>query len=98
MTKLVEQGGFTKYLDDGHLIRYAVSEPYMILDGKFFSHPYSTVAENLRPVSLAMVTDGLNDIRWLVEEGSGSISKDLTWRLRYARALASLRLMANWRV
>jgi len=40
----------------------------------------------------------LQDIRWLMQEGSGAVNKDTHWRLRFARSLASLRLLQSWQV
>ena len=90
------QGQFAKYVDKTLLIGLVQRWPAVATDGKYFSLPYESIAPELREDALRMLTQALGDLRWLAEEGSGAVSKDTAWRLRYARALASLRLMESW--
>ncbi len=90
------QGQFAKYVDKTLLIDLVQRWPAVATDGKYFSLPYESIAPELREDALRMLTQALGDLRWLAEEGSGAVSKDTAWRLRYARALASLRLMESW--
>jgi hypothetical protein len=94
--EILKKGQFARYLSTPALIELVQRWPALSMDGKFFSIPYQTLAEGLRQESLVILTQALGDLRWLSEEGCGAVSKDTAWRLRYARALASLRLMESW--
>lgn len=92
----LRQGQFARYVDISFLIELVQRWPVVATDGKYFSVPYATIAPELREDALSSLVQALSDLRWLAEEASGAISKDSVWRLRYARALASLRLTENW--
>jgi hypothetical protein len=72
--------------------------PTLATDGEFFDRPYAGSKEELRPLILDETVDALQDTVWLVDEGASAVSKDTGWRLRYAKALSSLRLLQYWRV
>ena len=94
--QLIERGEFAKYASNASLIKLVEKFPDVVLDGSFLSPPYSGVSETLRGESLLMVLGGLEDTRWLAEEGSGIGSHDNAWRLRFNRAVASMRLLKSW--
>ena len=94
--KAIRDGQFARHVDSGFLIDLVQKWPMVGTDGKYFSLPYGTIAPELRESALSTLIQALRDLRWLSEEASGSVSKDLNWRLRYARALASLRLTQSW--
>jgi hypothetical protein len=93
---LIVGGKFAKHVDNRFLVRMVTIWPATVMDGKFFSIPHTRLTDSLRAGSVAMLMNGIEDVRWLAEEGSGSLSKDIAWRLRYARALASMRLVQSW--
>jgi hypothetical protein len=94
--QVLSNGQFARYVGNASLIKLVQQWPEIATDGNYFSVPYTTIAAELKTEALATLLQALSDLRWLAEEGSGAISKDTPWRLRYARALASLRLMENW--
>ena len=94
----IRDGAFARYVDASYLPVLVENWPQASTDGKFFSTPYSSITEDLKPIALAKLVDALQDIRWLSEEASGAVNKDLSWRLLYARSLASLRLIESWLV
>ena len=68
------------------------------MDGCFVSVPYHDVSPSHQADSVAMVCDALRDAAWIISNaGGGAISKDQRWRLRFARALSSIRLLESWR-
>lgn len=97
VNQIVEGGRFTKYVDNRFLLTMVSTFPELVLDGNFLNPPFANLDSNLRKEVISMVQNGLEDVRWLSEEGSGAVSKDAAWRLRYGRALASLRMMQSWR-
>lgn len=92
----LSKGQFARYLNNALLIELIQNWPEIATDGKYFTLPYLSLATELRSGALETLTQALGDLRWLAEEGFGAVSKDTAWRLRYARALASLRLMESW--
>lgn len=94
--KALLAGQFARHVDHAFLVDLVQTWPQVATDGKFFSMPYETVAMELREGALSSLIQALRDILWLSEEAAGSVSKDANWRLRYARALASLRLTESW--
>ena len=68
------------------------------MDGRFVSVPYEDVSASHQADSVAMVCDALRDAAWIVSDsGGGAFRKDQRWRLRFVRALSSVRLLENWR-
>ena len=94
--RAIRDGCFARHVDTAHLVDLVAKWPAVSTDGRFFSMPFETIAADLREGALATLLQALRDLRWLSEEASGSVSKDVNWRLRYARALASLRLTQSW--
>jgi hypothetical protein len=92
----LRNGQFARYLNISFLIELVQHWPEVATDGKYFTLPYESLAPELRLGALGTLTQALGDLRWLAEEGFGAVSKDASWRLRFARALASLRLMESW--
>jgi hypothetical protein len=92
----LRNGQFARYVDYAFLLDLVHRWPSVATDGRHFSLPYEGIAPELQPSALAMLVEALGDLRWLTEEASGAVSKDTAWRLRYARALASLRLVDSW--
>lgn len=95
---IIVQGKFARYVTTAHLADLARMWPGILLDGHFLGIPYMTLGPEFRDEALGEVIDCLTDVIWLSEDGGSSLSKDAAWRLRYARALASLRLLQSWRV
>jgi len=93
--EIIKSGEFAKYVDDSFLIKIIERFPDLVMDGKLFSLPYYEISESLRQPSLLMLIGGLEDTRWLAEDSGGG-GKDTAWRLRYSRALASMRLLKSW--
>jgi hypothetical protein len=96
VARIIKEGQFARYLTAQQLLEIIRHWPGLILDGKFFSVPYGTLAESLRPNALLGVLETLRDLVWLSDEAGSTINKDAVWRLRYARAIASLRLAESW--
>jgi hypothetical protein len=94
--KAIRDGQFARYVDTEFLIDLVSEWPMVALDGKYFSLPYDTIAAELREDALSTLIQALRDVHWLSEEATGAVSKDSNWRLRLARALASLRLIQSW--
>lgn len=95
----VESGAFVRYVDNAFLPELIRWWPGEVLDGRFVAVPYKDVQAELRENSIEMVFDGYRDLLWLVSEAGGNaLNRNEPWRLRYARALASLRLLKSWRV
>ena len=97
VAEAIRGGAFARYVANPFLIDLVSRWPTVCLDGSFFNLPYDTIAAELRSSALSNVIETLSDVRWLCEEASGVVSKDTSWRLQYARALASLRVALNWR-
>jgi len=97
--RMVTEGRFAKYVQTDYLPELVRLWPGLVMDGQFFAVPYASVdQERLRAMAASDVTGCLEDVVWVSEGGGSSMSKDAGWRLRYARALASLRLLSSWRV
>ena len=98
VAEMIKAGKFVKYVDNKFLIKIIEIWPEIVMDGEFFSTPYMTLdSSDLKKEAIQMLLTGIDDAWWLVEEGRYAISKDLAWRLRYGRSLASIRLLQSWR-
>ncbi len=98
VVEMIKAGKFVKYVDNKFLIKIIEMWPEIVMDGEFFSTPYLTLDSNeLKKEALQMLLTGIEDAWWLVEEGRYAMSKDMAWRLRYGRALASIKLVQSWR-
>ncbi len=93
----IKTGKFVKYVDNKFLLKVIINFPGLVMDGAFFSNPYETLSPVLREEALQMILDGIEDVFWLAGEGRDAMSKDMAWRLRFGRALASMRLLQSWR-
>lgn len=94
----VKNGEFAEYLEDESAIELFRVWPELATDGKFFDRPYQSSSEEHKPIVLSEIINSLQDIVWIVTDGVAAINKDTTWRLRFGRALASLRLIQHWSV
>jgi Histidine kinase-, DNA gyrase B-, and HSP90-like ATPase len=92
----IRDGAFARFTDGRALLVIIQTWPAIAMDGKFFSLPYESVTAELRSAGLAGLMHALNDLMWLSEDATGAVSKDSAWRLRLARALASLRMIQSW--
>jgi hypothetical protein len=95
--KMIRDGKFAQFVSRQFVLELVGSWPQLVMDGKFFDRPFATIGDDLRPTMLGEITDSLQDILWLADEGASAVSKDTGWRLRYSRALSSLRLLQFWR-
>lgn len=93
----VRMGQFVSYVDDRYLLQIITIWPELVMDGAFFENAYSNIPADLKDEALRRVIFGLEDLLWISEDGRNAISRDLTWRLRFARALASTNLLLSWR-
>ena len=94
----IRAGEFIRYVGTDFLISAPSHWPEIVLDGCFVSVPYHDVSPSHQADSVAMVCDALRDAAWIISNaGGGAISKDQRWRLRFARALSSIRLLESWR-
>lgn len=95
--ELVRKGEFARFVSEDYLAELVRGWPKLVMDGAFFDRPYEHLSPDQREDSVLQVIEGLNDATWLVDEGASALNKDLDWRLRFARALASLKLLESWK-
>jgi hypothetical protein len=95
--QFIKDGKFAGYVSQSFVVELVRTWPALSSDGDFFNRPYSGSSVELKPIILGEIVDALQDVVWLVDEGASAVSKDTGWRLRYARALSSLRLLQYWR-
>lgn len=96
--QFIVDGRFAEFVSLPFVVELVRTWPMLATDGEFFSRPYKSSSDALRPLILDEIVDALQDIVWLFDEGASAVSKDTGWRLRYSKALASLRLLQYWRV
>jgi hypothetical protein len=96
VSRILREGQFARYLTANQILQVLQKWPELALDGRFFSVPYTSLKEELRPSALQGVVQTLRDLVWLSDEAASTVNKDAVWRLRYARSLASLRLAQSW--
>jgi hypothetical protein len=94
---MIREGRFARFASTPFLIELLRMHPSLVMDGSFFDRPYETISPDHQPIILGEVIDSLQDVLWLSDEGASAVSKDTGWRLRYAKALSSLRLLQFWR-
>jgi hypothetical protein len=95
--EIVRNGRFIKYVDNEFLLSLVELYPVLVMDGNFFTNPYEAINDDLKSKAVKMILDSLKDVLWMSDEGRNTISKDLAWRLRYSRAIASILLISSWR-
>lgn len=98
--------GFEEALNDGSIIQYCSDEflqktvaiwPQLIFDGCVLSQSYSTVDSHQQAYTVQDTSIALSDICWLANDACSIVDKDIIWRLRFARSIASLNLFQLWR-
>ncbi len=94
----ISAGTFVEYSSSEFIPELIKTWPEIATNGRFFSTPIEA-DENLKD-SLAFneLVDAIEDVVWLKEGGSSAINKDRSWRLRYAKSVASLRLIESWQI
>ena len=95
--QFIKSGKFAGYVSQSFVVELVRNWPSLSSDGEFFNRPYAGSSAELKPVILDEIVDALQDVVWVVDEGASAVSKDTGWRLRYAKALSSLRLLQYWR-
>lgn len=90
---LISAGQFGRFISNNYVIEIFKLWPSLATDGRFFSNSYSILPNELKELMTGELIDGLHDVLWLSDEGVSTISKDAGWKLRYSKALASLRLL-----
>ncbi|WP_050604547.1 ATP-binding protein [Ruegeria sp. 6PALISEP08] len=92
----IRNGEFARFASEDYLQDLVEIWPSIVMDGDFFDRPYEPLSTDQRRQTLSQVVECLKDASWLVEDGASAINKDRDWRLRFTRALASLRLLESW--
>ena len=95
---LIEDGKFSRFVASDFVIDLVRLWPGVATDGSFFSSPYASLPDDLKELTLNELSDALHDVHWLMDEAVSAVSKDAAWRLRYAKALASLKLLQFKRI
>lgn len=94
----IERGEFARFVSEDYLKDLVERWPSVVMDEKFFYRPFELLSIEQRSESLAQLVECLKDVIWLVQDGASAINKDRDWRLRFTRALASLRLLESWKL
>lgn len=94
---IITSGKFGRFVSNNYIIELVRKWPALAMDDRFFRTPYASLERELQEVSHTELMEGLQDIHWLADEGASAVNKDTGWRLRYSRALASLKLLQFWR-
>ncbi len=89
-------GDFVQYTSNRFVIELVKGWPQLVTNGLFFVTPFEEGESAATSPAVSELIETLADILWLKEDGVSAINKDLSWRLRYARSVASLRLLENW--
>lgn len=97
VVQFIKDGKFGGYVSQPFVVELVRAWPSLSTDGEFFDRPYSGSSDELKPLILGELVDALQDVVWLIDEGVSAVSRDTGWRLRYAKALSSLRLLQHWR-
>jgi hypothetical protein len=97
ISEVISSGQFPRYLGIDFLPMAVAKWPEVVLDDKFFSVAYATVAEKARTLALDQVLGPLRDVVWLCEQATMSGLNHQQWREQLARAAASLHLLQLWR-
>lgn len=96
--KMIQEGTFAHYVTDDFLLELSQNWPMLITNGEFFIVPFeSGSSDGSSSLVLSELIDSIRDILWLKGGGISAINKNQLWRRRYARAVASLRLLESWR-
>lgn len=95
--RMIESGEFARFASLAFILELVRSYPVLVMDQAFFDRPYGSLDPAHQPAILGGVLDGLRDVLWLSDEGASAVAKDNAWRLRFSRALSSLRLLQFWR-
>ncbi len=95
---LIKQGKFVQYIDEDLLVDMFCVWPDLFLDGHFFINNYLGINEELQKKVVERISALLKDILWLLGSGRNTISHDNSWRLNYAKSVASMRLLMSWRL
>lgn len=92
----IRSGAFVQYTTNRFVMDLIKGWPQLVTNGLFFVTPLEDGEDASTSVAVSELIETLADILWLKEDGVSAINKDLSWRLRYARSVASLRLLENW--
>ena len=95
--EVVRRGQFPAFVRMDTLPNLVSTWPEAVLDGRFLSVSYSTVATSARPDALAQVIGPLRDVAWLRSQASVSALNKDQWREQLIRASSSLHLLQLWR-
>jgi hypothetical protein len=94
---LIREGRFCRFTSMPFIVELVRRWPGLSMDGRFFDRPFTTLPTEMRSLTVDELVNCLQDVIWLSSDGVSAISKDIGWRLRYSRALASLKLLSYWR-
>lgn len=95
--KIVD-GTFVEYVSNEFIPDLVKLWPATVTNGNFFTTPVEAQEDPHTSFAFKELVDAMEDVVWLKEGGSSAINKDRAWRLRYAKSVASLRLIESWQV